>query len=240
MTTPVLRQRRHPRRLIAVATLLLLAFAVPAVAEPLPAVDDALSTVTCTGLLDSVDDSLSGELAALVDTSYCHTQSDTATCAPEGTTCTTEVEEDADNGSVFVNVTGTADPGGFMTLSVGNTEQTEACGEPLYVNASIRFESQGVSNLVASHKITKSLDQDFPQNGVDNIGVCYQSPKAFTDADGNTTTYGLLPMCDAVANAAPCIIERHKNKADALVKMSLPPGDPVWKMVQDTIDERTG
>src|SRR5688500_7627316 len=107
MTSFLLRSPRRARMFVAVTAVLISAVAMPAAAEPVPATDEALRTLTCTGLLDGVDGSLEGELAALgVDASYCHTQSDTTACAPEGTTCTTEVQEQADDGTVFVDVTG--------------------------------------------------------------------------------------------------------------------------------------
>ena len=232
-------RRRMSRLVVAIAAMSALSsFGSQAAASPV--LDEALQAITCSGLLDGAGGAVEGELAALLDPSYCHSQSATTACAPQGTTCTTQAEDETPDGSVQVDVTGVADPSGFMTLAVGKTAQTHACGEPLYLPVSIRFESQGVSDLVASHRISKALDHQTEQNGAENIGVCYQSPKAFTDADGVTTTYGLLPTCDATAGVAPCILERHKNKADAILKMKLPPGDPVWKMVEDFVDEHTG
>lgn len=233
------RTNRHSRSswfILGLALVLAVGLSAPAGAV----VDDVLRTATCTGLLDGVADLAGDELETLADPTYCHAQSDTTFCAPSGTACSTQAEEQTADGSVAVEVTGVADPGGVMALAVGRTGQTHACGQPLYVQAAIRFESEGVRDLVATHRVSKSLDHATTQNGADNIGVCYQSPKPFTDRDGATVMSGLLPTCDAVGDAAPCILHRRKNRADAVVALRLPFGDPTWKMVEDFIDERTG
>jgi hypothetical protein len=228
---------QRTRFVLLVAALVLGLFAAPGSATPV--VDDALQAATCTGLLDGVADTV-GDVTGLVDPSSCYQETAATTCAPAGTTCETTVEEENADGTVQVDVTGTANPGGFMALAISRTSQTQACGLPLYAPVSIQFESQGVSDLVATHRISKARDHEVTQNGADNVGVCYSSPKAFTDTNGNSTTTGLLPPCEEVGSAPPCIVHRLKNKADALVKMLLPEGDPVWKMVEETIDERTG
>jgi hypothetical protein len=208
------------------------------VSSAAPLVDDTLQTLTCTGLLQGGEESDGDEL--LHHLWYCHQEASVTTCTPDGEGCTTSASETNEDGSVDVEVTGVADPGGVMALAVGRTQQAEACGQPLYMPVNIRFESEGVGELIASHRIAKTRDQETPQNGVDNIGVCYQSPKPFVDAEGATTMSGLLPLCDATGQTPPCILSRHKNKADAILTMKLPSGDPTWKMVEDTIDERLG
>ena len=223
--------------LMLVAVLVLGMFTSPgSAATP---VDEALNALTCTGLLEGVADTVGG-VTGLVDPSACYQESSATACAPAGTECSTTAAESNADGTVQIDVTGTANPGGFMALAVSRTSQTQACGQPLYVPVNIQFESQGVSDLVATHRISKARDHAETQNGAENIGVCYSSPKPFTDTDGNSTTTGLLPPCDEVGGVAPCIAHRLKNRADALVKMLLPEGDPVWKMVEETIDERTG
>jgi hypothetical protein len=237
-------QSLFPRiRRLRVFTLAAIALCLGLAGTPagaLPVVDDVLEAATCSGLLDGLADTLDGELGALIDPSACHQESDAVVCAPEGATCTTAVEEGTPDGTVSVKVTGVASPGGAMFLAVSRTAQTHACGKPLYVRSSIRFESEGVSDLVATHRISKPLDQATAQNGAENVGICYQSPKPFTDSTGAVTTYGLLPGCDATSGAPPCISHRKKNKADALVEMKLPSGDPTWKMVEDIVEERLG
>lgn len=228
------------RRLSMLTAAVLLCTVVGVPAGAVPILDEALRTVTCTGLVDGLADDIQEVAEHLVDPSSCHTASSAAVCPTPGETCTTEVEQSDEVGTVAVNVTGVADPGGFMALTIGRTAASQACGQPLYVDATMRFESQGVRDLEASHRVTKSLDQVTPQNGAGNLGICYQAPKPFTDRDGNATLSGLLPDCDIEAPQPPCISKRHKNKADAIVKMLLPPGDPSWQMVLDTLDKATG
>lgn len=202
-------------------------------------VDELAATLTCSGTLDPVTDTI-GDPAGLLDTSYCHDSSTVTTCEPDDETCTVEGQYQASSGTVDVSVTGTPEPGGFMFLALGRSERSRACDRDVYVDTSIRFESEGVGSLVATHRIAKAQDQETTQNGVENIGFCYSAPKPFTDRAGNTVLSGLLPDCAAVADVPPCVLQRKKNMADAIVTLLLPSGDPTWQMVEDTLDDYTG
>jgi hypothetical protein len=226
------------------STLVLLAAVLAVSVVPTSAdatvIDDALEAVTCSELVASLGDATPAEVAELLATSYCHDQSDSVVCVPAGEPCTVSGDSAVDDGTVSVRVDGVADPGGVMVLAVGRSDQQSACGLPMYVGITVRFESAGVRDLVASHDVTKSLDQATPQNGAGNLHVCYQSPKPFVDRDGQTTMVGILPDCEANGDVAPCVSQRNKHRADAQLAMDLPPGDPSWQMVVDTVDRYTG
>lgn len=235
---PHLSTRPAPRRW----TLILLALSLGstlAASDATTPVDELARDVTCAELLDPVTDTI-GDPTGMLDASYCHSGSTVAPCDPSAETCTVEDNYTASDGDVQVSVSGTPDPGGAMFLALGRSDRSQACGRDVYVDLSVRFESEGVADLVATHRIAKSQDQVETQNGVENIQFCYSSPKPFTDRAGATVLVGLLPDCGVNGAQAPCVLSRNKNKADAVLTVSLPPGDPTWQMVIDTVDRVTG
>lgn len=228
-------QRPAVRRwtiLILAASLASTLAATNAVSTP---VDDLVRAVTCTDLLDPVTDTV-GDPTGTLDASYCHSSSTVATCDPAAETCRVEDDYEASDGNVGVSVSGTPDPGGAMFLALGRSDRSQACGRDVYVDLSVRFESEGVNDLVATHRVAKTQDQLEAQNGVENLHICYSSPKPFVDRSGSLAVAGLLPDCATNGGQAPCVLHWKKNKADALLDIKLPPGDPTWQMVIDTVD----
>ena len=227
--TPSVLRRRTGGLLVLLA--LVVALAAPAASAQTPVVDDVLAAVTCSGLLDDVPVALGEVTGGLVDPAYCHTSSSTVACSPPGSTCTAESSTTVEGSEIDVTATGVADPSGYMSLSVGTSDATTGCGVPAYVPATIRFDSNGVSDIVVTHRVPKALDHQTPENGAGNREVCYASPIPFQDQTGATVNQGLLPDCDPEAPVAPCVALRAKDSADLVLAIRVPSNDPVWKLV---------
>jgi hypothetical protein len=132
-----------------------------------------------------------------------------------GSTCTATAT--AGNTTASVAATGlTAADSLFVILDV----ETLDCANYVEVSSVVTFGSTGNKKK----RITITVANPPPRDG--SFEVCYESPTAFTDKDGNVVTIGLLSGCGAVNKVPPCITQKTTTLDSVTISFTAPAGDP--------------
>lgn len=156
--------------------------------------------------------------------------------APFATTDTCNAGEDCDTGYIGdpTHTEARATSGASASPDiVGITVGTDdgACGAQLQTTSKSRavtVDSVATDRTVTVYiQLDKSKVNEAAPNGVGKVVICHESPKPFTDRNGNTVTSGHLPVCLTATSAGPCVVETHKTGAgDFYATIRQPGGDP--------------
>jgi hypothetical protein len=107
-----------------------------------------------------------------------------------------------------------AEPGDVLNVTVGGLPKTPCAGPQLGATMSftvptrtalIQLAYDDDADHEALHGNTRTKDVYNAPMPADTHAVCYVSDESFTDVNGNTVKFGVLPTCGANGNVRPCV-----------------------------------
>jgi hypothetical protein len=125
------------------------------------------------------------------------------------------------------SITGT--PGSVnATLEASFDVQFFTCPSgPVYAPSGTTLASTNFG-ATAPKTVTVTINKSAVTAAASFYQVCYESPVAFTDRSGTTTTLGLLPDCKTVSNVPPCVVSITKDRSGNIVEVLLVPAADPW------------